>query len=102
MEMSPCWEAAPPNRYGHETPVGAVKEQSDGATRAEDPGRSEAKEAAKAVPTESEVAEPVGVYTVLFIPSPLCLQSDTLLTFKNDWNKKIEHNFANTEFKKHL
>ncbi|WKA58425.1 hypothetical protein QWY16_18320 [Planococcus shenhongbingii] len=40
-----------------------------GPARAEDPGLSEAKEAAEAVPTESEVAGPVGVNTVLFISS---------------------------------
>jgi hypothetical protein len=55
--------------------VGAVTEQGDGATRAEDPGRSEAKEAAEAVPTESEVAGPVGGYTFLFISSTLFLQT---------------------------
>ena len=35
------------------TPAGAVTELSEGATRAEDPGLSEAREAAKAVPAES-------------------------------------------------
>ncbi|MDN7227047.1 hypothetical protein QWY15_07010 [Planococcus sp. N064] len=35
--------------------------------RAEDAGANVASEAAEAEPTESEVAEPVGVYTVLFI-----------------------------------
>ena len=35
------------------TPAGAVTEQSEGATRAEDPGLSVAREAAEAVPAES-------------------------------------------------
>ena len=35
------------------TPAGAVTEQSDRTIRAEDPGLSKAKEAAKAVPAES-------------------------------------------------
>lgn len=35
------------------TPAGAVTEQSEGATRAEDPGLSAAREAAEAVPAES-------------------------------------------------
>ena len=42
-----------PDRAGHETPVGPA--------RAEDPGLSEAREAAEAEPTESEVASPVGL-----------------------------------------
>ncbi|ALS74441.1 hypothetical protein AUC31_03825 [Planococcus rifietoensis] len=35
------------------TPAGAVTEPCDGATRAEDPGLSAAREAAEAVPAES-------------------------------------------------
>ncbi|MGK7377131.1 hypothetical protein ACSFXN_04765 [Planococcus sp. 1R117A] len=61
-------DSVTPNRSGHETPVGPA--------RAEDPGANAVSEAAKAVPTESEVAGSVGIYTVLFIPNPLCLQSE--------------------------
>ena len=63
------------------TPTGTVTEQRDGATRAEDPGLSSAKEAAEAVSAESVHLERNGSENGMFLDSLRSSQENILAAF---------------------